>query len=75
MKDTIADESDMEIKIRSNEFIKAGKEYIRIVVEDNGKGIPPENNEKIFAPFFTTKSRSEGTGLGLSISQKIAQVP
>ena len=68
-----ADKRDMEIKISSNEFIKAGKKYIRIIVEDNGKGIPPENNEKIFAPFFTTKSRSEGTGLGLSISQKIAQ--
>ena len=68
-----ADKREMKIKISSNEFNKSGKEYIRIIVEDNGKGIPPENNEKIFAPFFTTKSRCEGTGLGLSISQKIAQ--
>lgn len=42
----------------------AGK-YLCISVKDQGTGIPVEIQEKIFAPFFTTKA--EGTGLGLAI--------
>jgi signal transduction histidine kinase len=42
-----------------------------ICFEDNGAGIAPENLEKIFRPFFTTKHR--GTGLGLSISRNIVE--
>jgi signal transduction histidine kinase len=41
----------------------------RVSVEDNGPGIPPAQREKVFRPFFT--SRSRGTGLGLAIVQKI----
>ncbi|MFI5171300.1 MAG: 7TM diverse intracellular signaling domain-containing protein [Chitinophagales bacterium] len=44
---------------------------IVIRVTDNGTGIPVEIKEKIFNPFFTTKSTGEGTGLGLSISHDI----
>jgi len=40
-------------------------------VRDNGIGIPPEDYEKLFQPFFTTKPTGEGTGLGLSISYEI----
>jgi two-component system NtrC family sensor kinase len=38
-----------------------------IAVQDNGSGISPDNLEKIFAPFFTTKPPGKGTGLGLSV--------
>jgi signal transduction histidine kinase len=41
----------------------------RVSVEDNGPGIPAGQREKVFHPFFT--SRSRGTGLGLAIVQKI----
>ena len=40
--------------------------YIGVSVADDGCGIPPENMEKIFLPFFTTKPVGQGTGLGLS---------
>ncbi len=40
---------------------------VEILVKDNGCGISPENMEKIFSPFFTTKPAGKGTGLGLSI--------
>lgn len=43
-----------------------GETEIRI--EDNGPGIPDDVREKIFQPFFTTKSTGEGTGLGLSMA-------
>jgi signal transduction histidine kinase len=44
---------------------------VEIRVRDNGIGISPENREKVFQPFFTTKPTGEGTGLGLSISYDI----
>ena len=42
-------------------------------VRDNGSGIPPDIQEQVFAPFFTTKPKGEGTGLGLSIAQNIVR--
>ena len=44
---------------------------MEISIRDDGTGIPPEVEEKIFNPFFTTKPAGEGTGLGLSISHDI----
>lgn len=46
--------------------LKREDENIVISVADNGCGIPHENLEKIFLPFFTTKPVGKGTGLGLS---------
>jgi two-component system, NtrC family, sensor kinase len=40
-------------------------------VRDNGCGIPPENLDKIFNPFFTTKPPGQGTGLGLSLCHNL----
>jgi len=44
---------------------------IRINISDNGRGIPEEDWENIFEPFYTTKSA--GTGLGLAIARKIVE--
>jgi len=46
-------------------------EKVEIRIRDNGTGIPPDIQEKIFNPFFTTKPAGEGTGLGLSLSHDI----
>ena len=42
-----------------------------VVLSDNGKGIPPEHQNRIFEPFFTTKEAGKGTGLGLSVSLQV----
>jgi len=46
---------------------------VRIVFEDHGSGIKPENLAQIFVPFFTTKDVDKGTGLGLAISHGIIE--
>jgi signal transduction histidine kinase len=60
-------------KIFSNSALegKHEEEIIIISVEDNGIGIPEEYLNKIFDPFFSTKSKAEGTGLGLAITKAI----
>jgi len=45
---------------------------LRISITDNGKGIPPEEIDKIFIPFYTTKEN--GSGIGLSLSRKIMRL-
>jgi two-component system NtrC family sensor kinase len=47
---------------------------IQVRVSDTGPGIPAENLERIFQPFFTTKNPGEGTGLGLPICFGIMKV-
>jgi len=55
------------LRVTTREF----GESVEVRVRDNGTGIPPENRDKLFQPFFTTKPTGEGTGLGLSISYEI----
>ncbi len=44
---------------------------VQLEVEDDGPGIPPEDQERLFQPYFSTKKK--GTGLGLAIVRRIAQ--
>lgn len=61
--EAVSEKGKVEIsyKVENNNFI--------IAIHDNGKGISPQNQKRIFDLYFTT--RSDGNGLGLSIAQKI----
>ena len=63
-------------KIRLHAFAsrdwRTGQRGLRVVVADNGPGIPAEIRGKIFEPFFTTKGEA-GTGLGLWITSGIIE--
>ena len=63
-----------ELKIEAGPMISNSLEgfkqnFIKVVISDTGKGIPPHIVHRIFDPFFTTKSK--GIGLGLSITYQI----
>jgi signal transduction histidine kinase len=51
---------------------RAGAGHVEIAVADDGPGMPPDVQKKLFRPFFSTKG-SKGTGLGLSVTRKIVE--
>ncbi len=50
---------------------KSGKNMVQVTISDTGVGIPKENLERIFEPFFSTKKEKTGVGLGLSVAYGI----
>jgi signal transduction histidine kinase len=61
----MGDEGALELKAYRDD------EWVVVEVADSGPGIPVEDQEKVFDPFYTTKAPGEGAGLGLSISHGI----
>ncbi len=64
-KEALAGIADPQIAVAAIEWL----DEILLSVSDNGMGIPPENLENIFVPFFST--RENGSGIGLSLSRQI----
>lgn len=65
------------VNAQSDEYLHsynlAIKNYVKITVADNGKGIPKELHKRIFDPFYTTKSSGKTAGLGLSVAYNIVK--
>ncbi len=59
-------------EVPGNGTAEVDKKFVKIMVSDNGVGLPEQIKNKIFDPFFTTKI--EGTGLGLSIVYGIVKM-
>lgn len=76
-----------ELPEKSEQVVEAGLDYkptfsvstkkvvdkVLISISDKGNSIPKNIVDKIFQPFFTTKSTGNGTGLGLSLSYYIVK--
>jgi signal transduction histidine kinase len=65
-KETVKNHNGV-IKITTN----CNDEIVKLIIEDNGTGIPEDIIPKIWTPFFTTKQKGKGTGIGLSLSHRI----
>jgi signal transduction histidine kinase len=63
--DALADGGLIEIAVRSS------RSQVEIIVADDGPGVAPEDRERVFVPFFSTKS--SGTGLGLALARKFIE--
>ena len=61
-----------EVRVKAEDLPETGR--VHIAVSDQGYGIPSEDRERIFQPFFTTKSIGKGVGLGLPICYGIVKM-
>jgi len=61
----------ISVRVQRVDEVEASR--LKIAVEDNGPGIPEENLNEVFEPFFSTKPTS-GTGLGLGIVKRLVQL-
>ncbi len=66
-----ADDAENGLLVGDPAVVAESAKAVRIAVEDDGPGIPPELREHIFDPFFTTRASGEGTGLGLYLVEEI----
>jgi two-component system sensor kinase FixL len=60
------DKSDRRVTIRSSIENEQGKPFAAISIEDSGEGVAAADLQKIFIPFFTTKTGGHGIGLALA---------
>ncbi|MCP4132106.1 MAG: hypothetical protein GY754_14115 [bacterium] len=72
-QDAILEKRNEDPKYNGNIKITttAKNNSVKMIIEDNGVGIPQNIISNIWSPFFTTKTRNQGTGIGLSICNKI----
>jgi len=71
--DAMRPDGRMRIKISpGQEWSGSGRSGVRFTILDNGPGIAPEQLQKIFEPFYTTK-KDVGTGLGLWLTQNLVR--
>ena len=65
--DAIEEEGELTLTIKSE------TNHTDLIIKDDGSGIPEDIQDKMFSPFFTTKSAGNGTGLGLYIVKNICK--
>jgi PAS domain S-box-containing protein len=61
----------VRIEVHCSESALGGRPALRIAVRDNGPGLSAEQKQRIFEPFYTTKTK--GTGLGMAIAKRVVE--
>lgn len=78
--ESLTDGGEISISINSVYFDNCDKKlnselskgrYLRITISDTGRGISQNDKERIFDPFYTTKTSSSNSGIGLTVSNKV----
>lgn len=69
----VAGAKGSRVNVRAERATQGERAIVRIVVEDDGPGVPPELRDRIFDPFVTTKDVGAGTGLGLAVCKGIVE--
>jgi two-component system, NtrC family, sensor histidine kinase AtoS len=67
--EAVLERGEIEIRVEHDQR----SDSVDVSVIDDGCGIPPENADRVFDPFFSTKVGSKNTGLGLSVCQHIIE--
>ncbi len=69
LENALASAEPAQVEVRWSQTQLGGRPAVRLIVRDNGPGVPRDERERIFEPFYTTNVR--GTGLGLAISRRL----
>jgi signal transduction histidine kinase len=69
--DAMAQRDVRELTVDITQETRDERPFWRCTVHDTGEGIKPENLERVFAAFYTTKPSGNGVGLGLSLARSI----
>jgi len=75
--DASASGTEIRVELTTLEKTEPDRDWYRVRIIDQGEGIPADNLQRIFTPYFTTKNRGDqqrGFGLGLSICRKVVQI-
>jgi signal transduction histidine kinase len=70
---TFAEGGNVRIEVKK-EALKTRSRWVVLRVIDSGPGIPPELQEKVFLPFFSTKKKQTAAGLGLTVALSFVQM-
>jgi signal transduction histidine kinase len=67
--ESVLDYGHIEVRVESSD----DRGYCEVSISDDGHGIPPEIQDEIFTPFYSTKTYKSNTGLGLAICQHLVE--
>ncbi len=71
--EAMAEKERKILEIGIKESKEGGRRGVRLTFSDNGPGIPVDQRERIFDPFYTTKEVGKGTGMGLAVAYGIVK--
>jgi PAS domain S-box-containing protein len=66
-------EGDLRITIRQNHSYYGGREYHKVIIEDNGPGIPDDIKPKVFLRKYRGRTKAQGSGLGLYLTKRLVE--